>query len=123
MTHPSDWIGLSTEEAVRRIAAETGRDIVDSELLFRDLCKVHDTLRPTVSSWLCRKHIDLDLAVEGWSIRRLIDEYFCKHVSEALTWLDWLTKQPAFTLEMLNTPRHRLGEKDAVYTPKKGDGH
>lgn len=123
MTFENDWIGLSKEEAVRCIADETGRDMVDAEILFRRLTEVHESIRPAVSSWLCRKQIDLDLSVEGWSIRRLIDEYFCKHVSEALTWLDGLTKQPAFTLEMLNTPRHRLGEKDAVYTPKKGDGH
>lgn len=119
MTDQSNWIGLTHAEAIRRIIEETGRDSIDAESLFRNLLAVHPGLRSAVRNWLCIGEVDREQQIEGWSIRRLIEGCFCRHVSEAFTWLDGLIKNPEYTLNILRTPRHGLN----LVPLKKGDGH
>lgn len=105
--HDEDWMG-APGWALERIMTETGRDAVDAERLRRSLSKIEPSLRNDLLAWWREATVDMDREIAGWSIRRLLNEGWCKHVTPAFTWLDGLLRFREDTLQMLKEPRCEL---------------
>lgn len=100
-----EWMGPH-EWVFERIRTETGRVGSRANALAKELTEMHPSFRETLITWWRTGAINMDLEVEGWSIRSLIDRHQCKYVSEALTWLSHLTIDAEGTKALLRTPIH-----------------
>lgn len=116
----TDWMG-PREWVVQKIQAETGRAPVDAELLARQLEKLPADLRSALLDWWNTGQVDRNLAVEGWSIQRIIERGSSDHVVEAFSWLCALKRNPEHTLKMLSADRCvvRVSEEDRQAGIKK----
>lgn len=103
----AEWLG-PREWVLERIVTETGRVGSRAYDLIRELNQLHPEFREMQLKWWRSAVVDMDLCVEGWSIRRLIDEKQCRYVSEAITWLSCLRSEPEKHLALLNRPIHRI---------------
>ena len=97
-----------------RIRTETGRVGARAYVLAKELAELHPSLRVQLMAWWESGAIDMDREVEGWSIRSLIDRKQANYVSEAITWLSHLLKDPKAAQELLDRPmcefRGSIGE-------------
>lgn len=81
-------------------------DAMESAYHLRDT--LHPSLRRPLVEWWKSGRFDPKLAVEGWTIQRLIDQGVTTCVYGAFTWLSGLITDPQATLEYIHEPRHRI---------------
>lgn len=122
MAEDSSWIGPKNV-VLARIVEELGCDLVDAERVLRaDVARMHPDIRGRFLDWWRNGNIDMGYEVEGWSIRRLIDEGPAKGVLRAFFLQSSLRAAPEFWKEILG--RGNRGRNALVRPPiKRGEGH
>jgi hypothetical protein len=98
----TEWMG-SSDIIVQKIQRETGRGPDAAARLLQQLEALDPSLRPALINWWKREAVDMDMAVSGWTIRKLIEKGACAHVVEAFTWLNALQHDPAETRAILES--------------------
>lgn len=100
-----EWLG-ERSWVMERIYTETGRVGVAAYNVINELHHLHPSLRPVLLRWWKEGEIDMELAVEGWSIRRMVEETIIQYPTLAITWLSHLLIEPEKHLKMLSKPFH-----------------
>lgn len=103
----AEWLG-PREWVLERIVTETGRVGSRAYALIRELNQLHPDFREMQLQWWRSAVVDMDFSVEGWSVRRLIKEKQCRYVSEAITWLSCLRREPEKYRALLKRPVHLI---------------
>lgn len=99
------WLG-ERKWVSDRIYTETGRVGVAAYAVINELRDLHPSLQPVLLRWWQHGEIDMELSVEGWSIRRLVEETVVQYPTIAITWLSHLLTEPEKHLKMLSKPFH-----------------
>lgn len=65
----------------------------EADSIVKDLSRISPELKPVLDCWCDTGEVDGQIGAEGYSLKRLMDEYDMKFTGALLT-LDWLLKDP-----------------------------
>lgn len=95
----------SIEVLAAGIVARDGCALEEATAIARELVDLDPSLQPAFTAWWETGDVPADCMVHGYTLRRFIDDGWCKTIAVAFTWMNGLKKRPAEARKMLQRGR------------------
>src|SRR5213076_2012050 len=94
-------MSIQSHTIVPRLVSEFGYLEKDAEKVVQDLQTCPLAVQEAFEKWWWGKGLDEQLAVQGYTLQRLIDEYDLEPIGAFLT-IGWLIREPDVALQALS---------------------
>lgn len=94
-------MNIHVQDLLPRLVSELGYTDKEAKMVVGDLQASSPEVQAAFEKWWETEILDEDLEIQGYTLKRLMNEYALKPIGALLT-LDWLIREPVEALEALS---------------------